>query len=129
MIKIFSTLIAFMIVGALNFSSCHADDFQFVDADGVTGYYVDMDSVENESRSIISARIAVVKADANRMFVYNVRFNHVERTYRIIASQTLEYDSKNILETNNTPRAARAYASGSEMSELIDFIMYGGDLP
>ncbi len=129
MTKIFSTLIAFMIVSALNLNPCCAEDFQFVDAEGVTGYYVDMDSVENESRSIIAARIAVVKADANRMFVYDVRFNHVERTYRIIASQTLEYDSRDILETDNIPRDARAYASGSEMSELIDFIMYGGDLP
>lgn len=129
MIKIFSAIIAFMLVGALNLKPCAAEDFQFVDADGVTGYYVDMDSVENESRSIIFARIAVVKADANRMLVYDIRFNHVERTYKVIASQTIEYDSKDILEVNNTPRAARAYASGSEMSELIDFIMYGGDLP
>ena len=129
MLKIFSSIIAALIVGALNLNPCHAEDFQFVDANDATGYYVDMDSVENESRSVIAARIAIVKADANRMLVYDVRFNHVERTYRIIASQTIEYDSKNILETNNTPRAARAYASGSEMSELIDFILHGGDLP
>ena len=129
MLKIFSSIIAFLIVGALNLDPCHAEDFQFVDANDVTGYYVDMDSVETVNRSTVAARIAVVKADANRMFVYDVRFNHVERTYRIIASQTLEYDSKNILETNNKPRDARAYASGSEMAELIDFILYGGDLP
>ena len=126
MSKIFSAFIALLIVGTLNI--CRAEDFQFVDAADTTGYYVDMDSVEKESRSTIFARVAVVKADANRMFVYDVRFNHLERTYQIIASQTIEYDSKNILETNNTPRDARAYASGSEMSELIEFILYGGDL-
>ncbi len=126
MSKIFSAFIALLIVGALNI--CSAEDFQFVDAYENTGYYVDMDSVENEGRSTIFARVAIVKATTNRMFVYDIRFNHLERTYQVIASKTIEYDSKNILETNNTPRDARAYASGSEMSELIEFILYGGDL-
>ena len=129
MIKIFSALVACMIFGALNLNSCAAEDFQFVDAEGNTGYYVDMDSVKNESRSTVFARVAVVKADTNRMFVYDVRFNHVEHTYRLLASKTIEYDSKNVLESQNDPRAPRAYAPQSEMSELIDFILYGGDLP
>ena len=32
-------------------------------------------------------------------------------------------------QTDKATGAARAYASGSEMSELIDFILHGGDLP
>ena len=110
-------------------SPCHAEDFQFVDANGLTGYYVDMDSVENESRSIISATVAVIKADANRMFVYDVQFNHAERTYRIVSSKTVEYDTRNVIDSSNDPRDFRAYAPNSEMSELINYIMHGGDLP
>ncbi|MBQ9478235.1 MAG: hypothetical protein IJU71_01650 [Selenomonadaceae bacterium] len=110
-------------------SPCHAQDFQFVDSSGLTGYYVDMDSVETESGSIIFATIAVIKADANRKFLYDVRFNHVERTYQIVSSKTVEYDTQNVLDSRDDPRDFRAYAPNSEMSELINFIMHGGDLP
>lgn len=126
--KLFSMLTG-LLVGALMMSTCSAEDYQFVDAEGSTGYYVDVDSVKTESRSIIFARVAVVKADANRMFVYDVRFNHAEREYQIVSSQTIEYDTKNVLESKSEPRDFRAYSPKSEMSELIRFIMYGGDLP
>ena len=110
-------------------STCNAEDFRFVDSNGLTGYYVDTDSVETESRSIIFATIAVVKADANRKFIYDIRFNHAERTYQIVSSKTIEYDTQNVLESSDKPRDFRAYAPNSEMAELINFIMYGGDLP
>ena len=126
--KYFSAIATILIVGAMMMSPCSAEDFQFVDAEGNTGYYVDMDSVENESRDILFARIAVKKAGANRMFIYDVRFNHYDRAYQIISSQTIEYETQNVLESTDEARAFRAYSPNSEMSELIQFIMEGGDL-
>ena len=120
---------AFVIALSFMLTPCHARDFQFVNANDLTGYYVDSDSVETESRSTIFATIAIVKADVNRMLVYDVRFNHRDHTYQIVASETIEYDTKNVLESSDNPRAPRAYAPNSEMAELINFIMYGGDLP
>ena len=63
------------------------------------------------------------------MLVYDVRFNHVERTYQIVSSKTLNYETKEVIEKNDKPRDFRGYAPNSEMAELINFIMYGGDLP
>ena len=126
--KYFSAIATILIVGAMMMSPCSAEDFQFVDAEGNTGYYIDMDSVENESRDILFARIAVKKAGANRMYIYDVRFNHYDRAYQIISSQTIEYETQNVLESTDEARAFRAYSPNSEMSELIQFIMEGGDL-
>ena len=126
--KYFSAIATILIVGAMMMSPCSAEDFQFVDAEGNTGYYIDMDSVENESRDILFARIAVKKAGANRMYIYDVRFNHYDRAYQIISSQTIEYETQNVLESTDEARAFRTYSPNSEMSELIQFIMEGGDL-
>ena len=127
--RFFPTIIRALLIGAMLMSTCSAENFQFVDAEGNTGYYVDMDSVEDESRNVIFARIAVKKAGANRMFVYDVRFNHAEKAYQIISSQTIDYETQNVLESKDEPRDFRAYAPNSEMSELLRFIMDGGDLP
>ena len=107
---------------------CEAEDFQFVDCRNFTGYYVDMDSVDTESKAIISARIAIKKADANRLLIYDIRFNHVERTYQIVSSKTINYETQEVIDERNDIRDFRGYAPNSEMAELINFIMYGGDL-
>ena len=134
--KIFSRIllvIVIMLTMTLSFfqntsSVCFAENFQFVDAEDTTGYYVDIDTVQIESPEFVAAKIAVVKANLNRMYVYNVRINHKEQTYQIVSSQILEYDTRSILESNNRNRPFRPYAAKSEMSELINFILYGGDL-
>ena len=117
-----------LLIPASSWSACFAENFQFVDAENTTGYYVDIDNVEIESPEFVKAKIAVVKANLNKMYVYNVRINHKEQTYQIVSSQILEYDTRSILETNNRSRPFRPYAAKSEMSELINFILYGGDL-
>ena len=132
--KIFSRILQIIILTvAILFSTdtlsvCFAENFQFVDAEDITGYYVDIDTVEIESPESVAAKIAVVKANLNRMYIYNVRINHKEQKYQIVSSQILEYDTRTILESNNRSRPFRPYAAKSEMSELIKFILYGGDL-
>ena len=132
--KIFSRILRIVILAVAilssvnNLSICFAENFQFVDAENTTGYYVDIDSVKIESPEFVAAKIAVVKANLNKMYVYNVRINHKEQTYQIVSSQILEYDTRSILESNNRSRPFRPYAAKSEMSELINFILYGDDL-
>ena len=129
--KIFSVLAIAIFVMSLLIpvsSTCFAENFKFVDAEDSTGYYVDMDAVKIESQEIVDASIAVVKANLNKMYIYDVRINHKEQTYQIVSSQILDYDTRNLLESNNRRRPFRPYATKSEMSELIDFILHGGDL-
>ena len=110
---------------SISANSCFAENFQFVDAEDTTGYYVDIDSVKVESPEFVSATIAVVKANLNKMYKYDLRINHKDQTYQIVSSQILEYDSRSVLETNKRNRPFRPYAAKSEMSELINFILYG----
>ena len=112
-----------------NWSVCFAENFQFVDAEDTTGYYVDIDSVEIESPELLKTRIAVVKANLNKMYIYNVRINHKDHNYQIVSSRILEYDTRTILESNDKSRPFRPYAAKSEMSEVVNFILYGDELP
>ena len=106
---------------------CAAQEFTFVDANDLTGYYVDKETIKIESSESITATIAVVRADMNKMYVYNLRINHKNHAYQIMSSKILEYDTRRIIETNDRSRPYRPYAARSEMSELINYILYGED--
>lgn len=127
--KIFSrSLLIFLIYAFMSVSLCFGEDLVFVDADEDTGYYVAMDAVNIESKDFINATIAIVKANSNRMYLYNVKINHRDNSYQINSSKILEYDTKNLLESNDQRRPFRPYSPNSEMSELVRFILEGGDL-
>ena len=124
----FFSLFLFVATLTLYSSMCSAQEFTFVDADDVTGYYVDRETIKIESSEFITTTIAVVRADMNKMYIYNLRINFKNQTYQIVSSKTFEYDTKNLLETNDKSRPFRPYASKSEMSELIRYILYGDDV-
>ena len=127
--KIFSKFLFVMMINLALFSSmCFAQEFTFVDAENTTGYYVDKTTIKIESPEFITTTIAVVRADMNKMYVYNLRINHKNQTYQIMSSKTFEYDTRDLLESNDKSRPYRPYAPKSEMSELIKFILYGEDL-
>ena len=108
-------------------STCAAQEFTFVDAEDLTGYYVDKETIKIESSEFIIATIAVIRADMNKMYVYNLRINHKNQMYQIISSKTFEYDTRQLIESNDRSRPYRPYAAKSEMSELINYILYGED--
>ena len=117
-------LTVLLVIGA---STCSAQNFKFVDAEDTTGYYVDMDTIDTEGAEIIDATIAVVKAQQNKMYTYKMRINHKERTYQILSSQIVEYNTKLVLESNDQARPFRPYSAKSQMSELIEFILNGDE--
>ena len=126
--NIFSRSLLIFLIVIMSASICFAEDFVFVDADKDTGYYVDMETVQITGKDYINADIAVVKALLNKMYIYNVKINHKEKIYQINSSRILEYDTRNILESNNQQRPYRPYSAKSEMAELVHFILNGGDL-
>ncbi|MBR1728565.1 MAG: hypothetical protein IJ728_03470 [Selenomonadaceae bacterium] len=126
--KFFQTIFLAIIISMMSFAICSAENFKFVDAEDDTGYYVDIDNIKIESQKFITTTIAVVKANLNRMYIYNVKINYKEQQYQITSSKILEYDSRKELESNDRQRPFRPYAPKSEMAELVKFILYGGDL-
>ncbi|MBQ1867796.1 hypothetical protein, partial [Selenomonas sp.] len=112
-------------------SICQAEEnMQFVDADGGTGYYVDVNSIafsevtetvypnpipsadpakppvilppQEETREIITARIAIVKAYTNRRYLQYVKFDPARSEYQVLASKTQQYDTRKQLEKSDT---------------------------
>ena len=103
-------------------SAAMAENFQFVDANGSTGYYVDVDSVWFEGENISTARVAVKKAAMNRMFLYTIRFDAGPRAYQILGSQVVEYDTGKVLESKNGSDVSRPYGVASPMNSIVEYI-------
>ena len=96
--------------------NCSAENLIFVDARDATGYYYDAETLKIESPIVLSVRLAVIKADRNDMYVYDVTINHESKTYIINSSKIMSYD--------NQPRAPRAYSRNSEMNATVNYILY-----
>lgn len=109
----------------LGSASCSAENFKFIDAMEDTGYYYDADSVQFESPTVLFVKMAVIKADLNRMHVYDVRIFHADRNYRILATKTLSYDTRAVLSTDNSTRPIRKYSDRSEMGQMVNLILRG----
>ncbi len=118
-------LATFAAIFILSSSICAAEDLKFIDAMGDTGYYYDADSIKTESGSVFAVRMAVIKAVFNRMYTYDVRINHAQRTYEVLASKILSYDTRAELESNNTRRPPLSYSDKSEMGQMVRLILYG----
>ena len=99
-----------------------AEDMQFVDADGDTGYYVDTLSIVRVSEAERDAVVAVVKAAENRRYLYRMRFDRTQSTYRIFSTQVEIYDTKEVLRTVPGIDAPQHYTPGSPMRSIVDFI-------
>ena len=130
--KFWTRLFLAMFFALGTFSVCCAEeDMRFVDAVGDTGYYVDANSVAYEAYSLVDARIAVKKADENRMYVYALQLNRLKHTYRIYASQVIQYDTKEILESKDTGDDAKFYGPTSPLNSIVDYLftMEGATIP
>ena len=121
--KKFFALLAAIIF--LNGSNCAAEDLKFIDAMGDTGYYYDADSVSTEDDKVFTVQMAVIKAGFNRMYTYDVRITHTSRVYEILSSKILSYDTRAVLETNNSRRPPQRYSDKSEMGQMVRLILYG----
>ena len=120
--KIFLTA-AFIL--ALNCSTCAAEDLRFVDAMDDTGYYYDADSVDHdEESSVIKVKMAVIKAGLNQMYTYDLLIDYVERTYEILSTKKLSYDTRAEIESNNTRRPPQKYSDKAEMGQMVRLILY-----
>lgn len=101
---------------------CAAEDMRFVDADEDTGYYVDAATIVRVSEAERDAVVAVVKAAENRRYLYRMRFDRVQSTYRIFSTQVEVYDTKEVLRTVPGMDAPQPYTPASPMRGIVDFI-------
>lgn len=115
-------------------ASVFAEDMQFVDAVGPTGYYVDVDSLYysnatemqpnnvKKNYELVQARVAVIKARTNRRYLYLMQFNKEKMVYRILSSKVQAYDTKEILEETEENSPELPFVETSPMQTVVDFI-------
>lgn len=134
-IKIISLMMItfFMLAGLEGGTASAADNWQFVDARGTTGYYLDIDAISYENltegegdkavtRELINTRVAVVKAKQNRRFIYAIRFDPTKLTYQIFATRTEVYDTRAKITSTDTAQSVQSYSINSPMAEMVSFI-------
>ena len=109
----------------LSGATCSAENLQFIDAIDDTGYYYDADSVQSESDYVFTVKMAVIKASLNQMYTYDVRITPSEKIYEILSSQVLSYDTRAVLESNNSRRPPQRYSNRSEMGQMVHMILSG----
>ena len=97
-------------------------DMQFVDALGMTGYYVDMGSLDFQNDHEVTAWVEIVRADKDRLYLYRIHFDRKKRTYQILESVMAEYATKERLGDNSAPTPVTAYAPGSPMESVVEFV-------
>ncbi len=97
-------------------------DLRFVDARGDTGYYVDMNAVEIKNNNEAQARVEIVKADANCLYLYTIAFDRGKKTYQILDSLVAAYDTKEKTGGSSVPLKPQGYAKGSAMETVAEYI-------
>ncbi len=124
----------FLSVWLFTTATAFAENMQFVDAVGPTGYYVDVDSLSfsqttevqpdntKKSYEIVQARVAVIKARTNRRYIYLMQFNKDKMRYRILSSKVQIYDSKQFVEQTDEVSPELPFVASSPMQTVLDFI-------
>ena len=124
----------FLSVWLFTAATAFAENMQFVDAVGATGYYVDVDSLSfsqttevqpdktKKNYEIVQARVAVIKARTNRRYIYLMQFNKEKMLYRILSSKVQIYDSKQFVEQTDEVSPELPFVASSPMQTVVDFI-------
>ena len=103
---------------------CFAEDEgrRFVDARGDTGYFVDVTTVSIDSDHEYTADVAIIKAKENRLFSYRMHLNFAARTYQILRSATMTYDTREVLRNVATAAPPALYVPGSPIAAIVDYL-------
>ncbi len=133
--KKLSGLLLFLCALMVSATAFAEENMTFVDATGMTGYYVNEDSVvwgtetqnvagtnQTETVNTIDAQVAVVRADLNRRFLYQMHFVPSRMTYQILSSEVQAYDTKDVLESKGVEGGVQKYTASSMLKEVVDFI-------
>lgn len=111
----------------LNCATCFAEDLKFIDSEGDSGYFIDLDSVKVESASTFSVNMMIIKLNVNQMEIVDLQINHAAKNYVIRSTRTVSYDERTELSADNNQRPARGYSDKSLMGDIVKIIIYGGD--
>lgn len=113
--------IALLVIGGK--AEAFSDDgWRFVDARGTTGYYVDTWEISVDSDHEYTAVVLIIKAEKDLLYRYRIHFDYEKRTYQILSSTTMSYETREVKTSSDTPLEPEPYQPGSPMQAIVDYI-------
>lgn len=99
-------------------------DLVFVDAQDDTGYYVDLNEQNFRNDNEVTARIEIVKADQNQLYLYTIYFNRRRQLYQVLKSVIADYGTREIIGGSEKPMRPVYYNANSPMYTVAEFIFH-----
>ena len=84
--------------------------------------FVDVTTISIDSNHEYTADVAIIKAKENRLFSYRMHFDFAARTYQILRSATMTYDTREVSQSVKTPLPATQYVPGSPIAAIVDYL-------
>ena len=100
-----------------------AEDLRFIDSNGDTGYYIDMDSVKKIDGSAFTVDFIVIRADRNEMTIADLKINYALKTYTVQSEKTLSYDERTEISADNRQHITKSYSDKSVMNIIVQMIL------
>lgn len=102
------------------FASARADRY-FVDYENNTGYYVDVNSIEQPSEHELLCDVYLVKLHSGLMYRYRTYFDTAEKSYEYQQAKIYNYETKKLISTTDFLQKKQTYTKSRMLQETVEF--------
>ena len=96
-------------------------DRYFVDYEGNTGYYVDVNSIELPSDHEVVLDLYLVKLHSRYMYRYRAYFDTEERSYEYRNAKVYDYETKKLMSGAEYVQERLSYGRSTMLQEVVEF--------
>ncbi|MGM9540015.1 hypothetical protein [Anaerovibrio sp.] len=98
-------------------------DRYFVDYEGNTGYYVDVNSIEQPSEHEIELDLYLVKLHSRYMYRYRAYFDTEEGSYEYRNAKVYNYETKKLMSGAVNVQERLSYGKSTMLQEVVEFAL------
>ena len=96
-------------------------DRYFVDYEGNTGYYVDVNSIELPSDHEVELELYLVKLHSRYMYRYRAYFDTAEGSYEYRNAKVYNYETKKLMSGAAYVQERLSYGKNTMLQEVVEF--------
>lgn len=98
-------------------------DRYFVDYEGNTGYYVDVNSIEQPSEHEVVLDLYLVKLHSRYMYRYRAYFDTAEGSYEYQNAKVYNYETKQLMSGAVNVQEKLSYGRSTMLQEVVEFAL------
>lgn len=98
-------------------------DRYFVDYEGNTGYYVDVNSIEQPSEHEVVLDLYLVKLHSRYMYRYRAYFDTAEGSYEYQNAKVYNYETKQLMSGAVNVQEKLSYGRNTMLQEVVEFAL------